>query len=253
MRSIGQDDFARRFSVRGANLMWLLGAGASNAAGLPTAHNLVVEFKRMLYVSQSGRIVRSGDLAEPAIRNRIEAHVESLGLPESGAGDGVEQALEFGLGRCSDAVDTGRFVFERVGAVDEEHLQMDVEVRRRAESLDEGDGAGAGTGAHAQSGAADEEGGDRPVDDAQDLGEHCGTDDAVDTLDRSYERPDSHGPGAVVRFVGDEDNLELRATSTGAHRRSSRRTGDVANRRATPPADQDHQLMTNKVAQLGLP
>ena len=87
MRTIGQDDFARRFSVRGANLMWLLGAGASNAAGLPTAHDLVVEFKRMLYVSQSGRSVRSGDLAEPAMRNRIEAHVESLGLPEGGDPD----------------------------------------------------------------------------------------------------------------------------------------------------------------------
>ena len=61
MRSIGPDDFARRFSVRGANLMWLLGAGASNAAGLPTAHDLVIEFKRMLYVSQSGRTVRPGD------------------------------------------------------------------------------------------------------------------------------------------------------------------------------------------------
>ena len=45
---------------------------------------------------------------------------------------------------------------------------------RRTEALDEGDGAGAGAGTHAQSGAADEEGGDRPVDDAQDLGEHRG-------------------------------------------------------------------------------
>ena len=47
-------------------------------------------------------------------------------------------------------------------------------VQRRAESLDEGDGSGAGAGAYAQSGAADEECGDRPVDDAQDLGEHRG-------------------------------------------------------------------------------
>ena len=51
---------------------------------------------------------------------------------------------------------------------------MGVEVQRRAEALDEGDGAGARTGVHAQSGAMDEEGGDRPVDDAQDLGEHRG-------------------------------------------------------------------------------
>ena len=68
----------------------------------------------------------------------------------------------------------GPFIVERVDAIDEEHVQVDVEVQRRAESLDEGDGSGAGTGAHAQSGVADEEGGDRPVDDAQDLGEHRG-------------------------------------------------------------------------------
>ena len=89
-------------------------------------------------------------------------------------GDGVEQALEFGLCRCGDAVETGRFVIERVGAVDEEHVQVGVEVQRRAEALDEGDGASAGAGVHAQSGAAHEKGGNRPVDDAQDLGEHRG-------------------------------------------------------------------------------
>ena len=54
-------------------------------------------------------------------------------------GDGVEQALEFGLGRCGDAVETGRFVIERVGAADEEHVQVGVEIQRRAEALDEGD------------------------------------------------------------------------------------------------------------------
>ena len=103
---------------------------------------------------------------------------EQQSLPFEGAGDtggdGMEQALEFGLGRCGDAVETGRFVIERVGAVDEEHVQVGVEIQCRTESLDEGDGAGAGAGAHAQSGAADEEGGDRPVDDTQDLGEHRG-------------------------------------------------------------------------------
>ena len=107
MRPIGQDDFARRFSVRGANLMWLLGAGASNAAGLPTAHDLVVEFKRMLYVSQSGRTVRPGDLAQPAIRNRIEAHVASLGLPESGDPD--EYAAFFEAAFPQEA-DRARFI-----------------------------------------------------------------------------------------------------------------------------------------------
>ena len=46
-------------------------------------------------------------------------------------GDGVEQALEFGLGRCGDAVETRRFVIERVDAVDEEHVQVGVERQPR--------------------------------------------------------------------------------------------------------------------------
>ena len=112
MRSISQDDFARRFSLRGANLMWLLGAGASNAAGLPTAHDMVVEFKRMLYVSQSGRSIRPGDLAEPAIRNRMEAHVESLGLPESGDADEYAAFFEAAF---PDEADRAKFIDGQLG------------------------------------------------------------------------------------------------------------------------------------------
>ena len=109
-------------------------------------------------------------------RGLVVADQQSLffeGAGDAGS-DGVEQALELGLGRGGGTVKAGPLGFERIGAVDEEHVQVDVEVQRRAEALDEGDGAGAGAGAHAQSGAADEEGGDRPVDGAQDLGEHRG-------------------------------------------------------------------------------
>ena len=99
-------------------------------------------------------------------------------LPFEGAGDaggdGAQQTLELILGRGAATAKAGPFIVERVHAVDEEHVQVDVEAQRGAEALDEGDGSGAGTGAHAQSGVADEEGGDRPVDDAQDLGEHRG-------------------------------------------------------------------------------
>ena len=41
-------------------------------------------------------------------------------------GDGVEQALELGLGRSGDAVEPGRFVIECVGAVEEEHVEVRV-------------------------------------------------------------------------------------------------------------------------------
>ena len=54
---------------------------------------------------------------------------QSLLLEGAGdaGGDGVEQALEFRLGRGGDTVEAGPFIFERVDAVDDEHVQVDVE------------------------------------------------------------------------------------------------------------------------------
>ena len=45
----------------------------------------------------------------------------------------------------------GPFIFERMGSVDEEQVQMNIEVQSRAEALDEGHGSGTDIGAHAQS------------------------------------------------------------------------------------------------------
>src|SRR5687768_9632914 len=49
---IEPDDFARRFSLRAPKLMWFLGAGASAAAGIPTAGDMIWEFKQRLYITQ---------------------------------------------------------------------------------------------------------------------------------------------------------------------------------------------------------
>ena len=86
---IGADDFARRFSMRGGSLMWFLGAGASAAAGVPTATDLIWEFKQQLFVSQR-RVSRQSvaDLSSPAIRAQLQAHIDALGtLPLAGAAD----------------------------------------------------------------------------------------------------------------------------------------------------------------------
>ena len=86
---IVSDDFGRRFSVRAPNLMWLLGAGASGSAGIPTASDMVWEFKQQLYISQR-RVSRKAvaDLSSPAIRAQIQGHVDSLQtMPPPGAPD----------------------------------------------------------------------------------------------------------------------------------------------------------------------
>ena len=84
---IGGDDFARRFSLRASNLMWLLGAGSSASAGIPTAWDMIWEFKQRLYITQkrvSPRTVE--DISNPFVRAQLQAHIDSLGqLPQPGA------------------------------------------------------------------------------------------------------------------------------------------------------------------------
>ena len=86
---IGADDFARRFSLRAANLMWLLGAGASAAAGVPTAGDMVWEFKQQLFISQRRVSPQAvADLSSPGIRAQLQAHIDSSeNLPPRDAPD----------------------------------------------------------------------------------------------------------------------------------------------------------------------
>ena len=86
---IASDDFARRFAMRAPNLMWFVGAGASASAGVPTAGDMIWDFKQRLFVSQRHATGKSvTDLASPAIRAQLQQHVDSLGnLPAAGSDD----------------------------------------------------------------------------------------------------------------------------------------------------------------------
>ena len=87
--SIPSDDFARRFSLRAEKLMWFLGAGASASAGLPTAMDMIWEFKQKLFVSQRrGSADAVADLSQINVRVRLQTHIDSLGhLPQPEAPD----------------------------------------------------------------------------------------------------------------------------------------------------------------------
>ncbi|MEZ6029318.1 MAG: SIR2 family protein [Hyphomonadaceae bacterium] len=77
---ITADDFARRFAMRGAKIMWLLGAGASASAGIPTASDMIWDFKQQLYVTQ--RRVAPGtvrDLTNPAVRAQLQNFIDASG------------------------------------------------------------------------------------------------------------------------------------------------------------------------------
>ena len=96
MESMALDDFARRFSLRSRNLMWFLGAGCSAAAGVPTAMDMIWEFKQTLFVSQRrGAYQRVADLSQPMVRDRLQEHINSLKhLPMLGAPEEYARLFE---------------------------------------------------------------------------------------------------------------------------------------------------------------
>lgn len=72
--------FLRLFQIRSERIMWFLGAGASRAAGIKTADDMIWDFKQRLYRSQR-KLPPSAitDIGEPAVQRKLQAHFDALG------------------------------------------------------------------------------------------------------------------------------------------------------------------------------
>lgn len=80
MESLKTAEFLPLHAIRAPNIAWLLGAGASAAAGIPTAHNMLWDFKRTLCCAAhrvSIKLVE--DLGDPAIQQRIQRFFDADG------------------------------------------------------------------------------------------------------------------------------------------------------------------------------
>lgn len=85
MKEIGGRQFAERFALNPHGYAWLLGAGASASAGIPTGYQMIQEFRTRLFASESGISLREVDPADPIWQARIDAHHERQGsLPPKG-------------------------------------------------------------------------------------------------------------------------------------------------------------------------
>ncbi len=74
------DEFLRIYPLRSPSLMWFLGAGASASAGVPTAYDMIWDFKRTLYCAAERISVRyCSDLSNPVLRSKIQQHLDADG------------------------------------------------------------------------------------------------------------------------------------------------------------------------------
>jgi hypothetical protein len=71
-------EFVRLFPLRAKNISWLFGAGTSVSAGLPTAYNLIWDFKRRIYCSEQGlSLNRFSNLSDRGLRVQIQSYFDS--------------------------------------------------------------------------------------------------------------------------------------------------------------------------------
>ena len=93
--------------------MWLLGAGASATAGVPTAYHMIWEFKRAIYCSDHRLPIKvCEDLSDQTLRNRLQAYFDGKGsFPACDSAE--EYAYFFEAAYPSDA-DRRRYIDEKI-------------------------------------------------------------------------------------------------------------------------------------------
>lgn len=73
-------EFIPLFPLRASNISWLFGAGASVSAGLPTAYDLIWDFKRRIYCAEQGYELRLYDnLSDSGLRYQIQSYFDGKG------------------------------------------------------------------------------------------------------------------------------------------------------------------------------
>lgn len=79
---IDERNFISHFVQYSPQLMWFLGAGTSRSSGLPTASDLIWDLKRQYYCAEENQNIQSHNVANHAIKERIQSYFDGRGSPE---------------------------------------------------------------------------------------------------------------------------------------------------------------------------
>jgi len=103
------EQFLRLYGVRAPGLSWFLGAGASVSSGMPSADDMIWDFKRAIYCSAQRVSLRScEDLGDPVLRQRLQSYFDSqAGRPEA---DGSEEYSSYFEAAYPNEADRRRYI-----------------------------------------------------------------------------------------------------------------------------------------------
>lgn len=77
-----QSELIGIISERPRGFAWLLGAGTSRSAGLPTATDIIWDLKRRFYCQRENQEITQQDIQNEPVRQKIQAYMTSKAFPE---------------------------------------------------------------------------------------------------------------------------------------------------------------------------
>jgi hypothetical protein len=78
-------DLISIITERPQRFAWLLGAGSSRSAGLPTATDIIWDLKRRYYCREENQEVTQQDIHNDAVKSKIQSYMLSQGFPDAWA------------------------------------------------------------------------------------------------------------------------------------------------------------------------
>lgn len=79
-----QTQLVQSLSESAPQFAWLLGAGASQSAGLPTAWDVMWDLKRRHYNQQENQQITPNDVQNAAVQQKLNDYMEAQGFPPPG-------------------------------------------------------------------------------------------------------------------------------------------------------------------------
>lgn len=75
------EEFITHYLLNAPQMMWLLGAGTSRSANMPSATDIIWDLKRRYYCLKENREITDNELSNESVRKKIQAYFDSLGAP----------------------------------------------------------------------------------------------------------------------------------------------------------------------------
>ena len=109
-----EKEFIRHYIANAPQIMWLLGAGTSRTAGMPTATDVIWDLKIRYYCLQENQEIKKHDINNEVIRKKVQRYLDGKNFPQLWSNE--EYSFYFNLTFGNDYSAQQKYFAEQLGS-----------------------------------------------------------------------------------------------------------------------------------------